>query len=157
MERPSHAALESQRAPDLKTMSFSPLPNFYSRPLRPEEQPLVSVITPVYNGADYLEECIESVLAQTYQNWNYTIVNNRSTDRTREIAQRYADKDSRIRIHDNTDFLPIMKNHNHAIRQISPESKYCKVVLGDDWLFPECLMKMVSLAEGNPSVGLVGA
>jgi glycosyltransferase involved in cell wall biosynthesis len=143
--------------PDFKTMSSSQLLGFYNRLLRPEQQPLVSVITPVYNGEEYLAECIESVLSQTYHNWDYTIVNNRSTDRTRDIAQSYASKDSRIRIHDNTEFLPIMKNHNHAIRQISPQSKYCKVVLADDWLFPDCLMKMVSLAEENPAVGLVGA
>ena len=117
----------------------------------------MSVITPVYNGADFLAECIESILGQTYQNWEYTIVNNRSTDRTLEIAQNYAARDSRIRVHDNRDFLPIIQNHNHAIRQILPQSKYCKVVLADDWISPECIMKMVSLAEGNPNVGLVGA
>ena len=44
-------------------------------------QPL-SVLTPVYNGELYLAECIESVLAQTYENWTYTIVNNCSRDRT---------------------------------------------------------------------------
>jgi glycosyltransferase involved in cell wall biosynthesis len=131
--------------------------DFYAQRLSFEEQPLVSVITPVFNGEDYLADCIESVLGQTYQNWEYTIVNNRSTDRTLEIAQSYAARDPRIHIHDNRDFLPLLPNHNHAIRQISPESKYCKVVLADDWIHPECLMKMVALAEANPSVGVVGA
>ena len=157
MESLPHAALEDQRLPDLKTMPLHQLLGFYTRSLNPEHQPLVSVITPVYNGEEYLAECIESVLSQTYQNWDYTIVNNCSTDRTLEIAQLYAARDSRIHIHNNKDFLPIIQNHNHAIRQISPESKYCKVVLADDWLFPECLMKMVSLAEEDPSVGLIGA
>jgi len=40
-----------------------------------QTQPLVSIITPVYNGAEFLRECIESVLAQTYANWDYTILN----------------------------------------------------------------------------------
>ena len=49
-------------------------------------QPLVSVITPVYNGEAHLVQCIESVLAQTYQHWDTLIVDNCSTDRTSEIA-----------------------------------------------------------------------
>jgi glycosyltransferase involved in cell wall biosynthesis len=120
-------------------------------------QPLVSVITPVYNGAEYLAECIESVLAQTYRNWDYTIVNNCSTDESLAVAQKYADRDPRIRIHNNTQFLRVIPNHNHALRQISPASKYCKMVFADDWIFPECIERMVALAEENPSVGIVGA
>ena len=120
-------------------------------------RPLVSVVTAVYNCEKYLAECIESVMAQTYQNWEYIIVNNCSTDRSLKIAQNYALKDTRIRIHNNSQFLGIIQNHNHALRQISTDSKYCKVVHADDWLFPECLEKMVQLAEGHPSVGLVGA
>jgi glycosyltransferase involved in cell wall biosynthesis len=138
-------------------MSQYHVSDFYNQPLDPSEQPVVSVITPVYNGEEFLADCIKSILAQSYQNWEYVIVNNRSTDRTLEIAKSYSDRDPRIRIHDNLDFLPIIQNHNHAVRQISPQSKYCKVVLADDWLFPDCMMKMVSLAERNPSVGLVGA
>ena len=122
-----------------------------------QAQPLVSVITPVYNGGEFLADCIESVLAQTYQNWDCTIVNNCSQDRTLEIAQSYAAKDSRIRVVDCGEFLSIIPNHNRAIHQISANSKYCKVVMADDLLFPDCIMRMVSLAEANPSVGIVGA
>lgn len=120
-------------------------------------QPFVSVVTPVYNGEKYLAQCIESVLRQTYENWEYIIVNNCSTDRSLEIAQHYADQDPRIRIHTNEDFLALMANWNHALHQIAPNSKYCKVVHADDWLFPDCLMAMVEVAEANPSVGIVGA
>ena len=121
------------------------------------KQPLVSVVTPVYNEEKNIAECIESVLAQTYPNWEYVIVNNCSTDRSLQIAQRYAVQDARIRVCDNREFLSALSNQNHALRQISPESKYCKVVLGDDWIFPECITKMVELAEAHPSVAIVGA
>lgn len=119
--------------------------------------PLVSVLTPVYNGERDLRECIESVLAQTYTNWDYTIVNNGSTDRTLEIAREYAARDPRIKVHDNETFVRVIENHNIAFRLVSPQSKYCKVVAADDWLFPECLEKMVGLAETNPRIAVVGA
>lgn len=119
--------------------------------------PLVSVVTPVYNEEDFLAECIESVLAQTYQNWEYIIVNNCSTDRSLEIARHYAATDSRIRVHENVQFLNMLDNHNRAVQQISSDSKYCKVVLGDDWIFPGCLEQMVAVAEAHPSVGIVSA
>jgi glycosyltransferase involved in cell wall biosynthesis len=120
-------------------------------------QPLVSVVTPVYNGEDHLAQCIESVVAQTYDNWEYIIVNNRSTDNTLSIARSYEKKDNRIRIHDNDNFLPMMKNWNHALLQMSSNSKYCKVVHADDWLFPQCVEQMVSVAEAHASVDLVGS
>jgi len=120
------------------------------------EIPLVSVVTPVYNGERFLRKCIESVLAQTYSRWDYTIVNNCSTDRTLEIAQEFASRDKRIRVHSNEAFVPVNHSYNNAFRRISPESKYCKVIAADDWLFPECLEKMIALAEEHPSVAIVG-
>lgn len=122
-----------------------------------DAQPLVSVVTPVYNGERYLPECIESILAQTYERWEHIIVDNCSTDRTRQIADRYAEKDSRIRVHPNAAFVDVLRNHNIAFRQVSPAAAYCKVVQADDWIFPECLERMVAVAEAHPTVAIVGA
>jgi glycosyltransferase involved in cell wall biosynthesis len=119
--------------------------------------PLVSIVTPAYNEEKYLSECIESVQAQTYSNWDYTIINNCSTDRTLAIAKNHAARDRRIRVTTNDTFIPAIANLNTAFRRISPASKYCKMVLADDWMFPECLERMVALMEEHPSVGIVGA
>ena len=120
-------------------------------------KPLVSVVTPVYNGEAFLAECIESVLGQTYRNFEYIIVNNCSTDRSFEIAMDYASKDDRIRVHRNEKFVGVIDNHNIAFGLISPEAKYCKVVSADDFIFPECLEQMVEFAEAHPSVEIVGS
>src|SRR5262249_33984017 len=117
----------------------------------------VSVLTPVYNGAQFIPQCIDTVLGQTYQNYEYVIVNNCSKDGTLEIAREYSKKDSRIRIHDNVDFLPVIANHNMAFNQASPKAKYIKVISADDFMAPNCIEKMVDLAEANPNVGIVGS
>jgi glycosyltransferase involved in cell wall biosynthesis len=120
--------------------------------------PLVSIVTPFYNTEVYLEECIRSVLRQTYRNWEYVLVNNRSTDRSAEIAGCYARQyPDRIRLLHNTDFLSQVQNYNAALRAISPASKYCKVVQADDWLFPDCLARMVEVAEAHPRAGIIAA
>ena len=121
------------------------------------QQPLVSVLTPLYNGEPYVRQCIEAVLAQTYSNWEYIIVNNCSTDNSLSIAEEYAAREPRIRIQTNREFVGAEANHNIALRYISEASKYIKFAHADDWLFPECIEKMVQVAEDNPSVGLVGA
>jgi len=118
---------------------------------------LVSVVTPAYNEEKHLAECVESVLAQTYSNWDYTIVNNCSTDGTLAIALKYAAQNPRIRVISNDRLVPAVANFNIALRQISPASKYTKMVLADDALFPECLERMLAVMEEYPSVGIVGA
>lgn len=123
----------------------------------PSQEPLVSVVTPFYNTGRYLAECIESVLAQSYQNWEYILVNNCSADESPEIANHYAAKDGRIRVVTNESFLTQVQNYNRALGLISPESKYCKIVQADDWIFPHCLTQMVEVAEMHPSVGIIGA
>jgi glycosyltransferase involved in cell wall biosynthesis len=122
-----------------------------------EHQPLVSVVTPFYNTDQYLAQCIESVLSQEYQNWEYILVNNCSTDRSWEIALEYAAAEPRIRLVCTETLLGQVQNYNGALRQISRESKYCKIVQADDWLFPDCLSQMVAVAEAHPAVGIVSS
>lgn len=119
--------------------------------------PLVSVITPVYNGAEFLAECVESVLKQTYSNWVYTIVDNASTDATPEIIAHYTKKDSRIVHARFENFVGAIENHNRALGYVDRRSGWCKVVLADDWLYPECLERMLALARRSPSIGIVSA
>ena len=116
----------------------------------------VTVLTPVYNGAAYLADCIKSVLSQDYGDFEYTILNNCSTDGTLEIAESYARKDPRVRVKTNAAFVSAIENHNGGFRLVPRHHRYCKVVSADDWLMPDCLGKMVSFAEAHPSVGIVG-
>ena len=118
---------------------------------------LVSILTPVYNGERFLRPCIESVLAQTYRDWEYVIVDNCSRDATPEIIREYARRDRRIRVVTNASFVGIIENHNIAFSQMSPKADYCKVVQADDWIYPACLEKFVRLCEANPKVTLATA
>jgi glycosyltransferase involved in cell wall biosynthesis len=119
--------------------------------------PLVSVLTPVYNGEAYLLECIESVRAQTYQRWEHVLVDNVSTDATAEILRAYARRDRRVRVVTNQQRVSVIPNHNIAARQISAGSRWCKFLSADDALLPECLERMVTLGETHPTIGLISA
>ena len=118
-------------------------------------RPLVSVVTPFFNTAPYLGECIESVRAQRYDAWEYLLVDNCSTDGSGDIARAFAARDGRIRVIGNDRFLGQVDNYNHALGQISGSSAYCKVVQADDWLYEDCLARMVELAEQSPTCGYV--
>ena len=121
------------------------------------QQPLVSVVTPFYNTAPYLAECIESVLAQDYSNFEFILSDNCSNDGSREVIEPYAARDVRIKYIRHDAFVNQVQNYNRALRIISADSRYCKVVQADDWIFPECLSRMVAVAETRSSVALVGA
>ena len=116
---------------------------------------LVGIVTPVYNGERYLAECIESVLAQTYQNWRYVIVDNCSTDGSLALARSYAGRDPRITVVAATEHLPVQGSLSRTIGMVDPQAIYCKQLMADDWLYPECIEKMLEAALQDPTVGLV--
>jgi len=119
--------------------------------------PLVSVVTPVYNGAKYLDECIESVRAQRHTALEHVILDNASTDDTSAIAARHAARDSRIRVHRNDRTVPMLDNWNRAIELISPDASYCWLLPADDMMYPDALERMLGLALRHPTVGIVGS
>lgn len=118
-----------------------------------KERPLVSIGVPVYNGDKYLEECLDSVLNQTYRNWECNIIDNKSTDKTGEIARKYAEMDSRFKLYTNEEFVDQTENWNISYARTSGDAKYFKVLCADDWIFPLFLEKMVDLLELNIKAG----
>ena len=95
----------------------------------------VSIGMPVFNGEKYLRESIESILDQTYQNFELIISDNASTDRTQEICLEYARKDNRISYYRNDKNLGGPRNYNRVFELSSAE--YFKWAAYDDVLAPE--------------------
>ena len=122
-----------------------------------KSSPLVSIVTPFYNTDEYLEECILSVLSQSYTHFEYILVDNQSTDGSGAIARRYSEQDQRIRFFLTPEFLGQVQNYNWALRKISPESKYCKIVQADDWIYDDCIREMVRLSEEADDIRLVSS
>jgi glycosyltransferase involved in cell wall biosynthesis len=121
-------------------------------------KPLVSIVTPFYNTREFLSECIESVLRQTYSHWEYLLVNNCSSDGSDDIAREYQSKyPDKIKVINADTFRPQIANFNYALSLSSSASKYCKMVLADDWLYPECIEKLVDVAESDDSIGIVSS
>ena len=117
--------------------------------------PRVSVVIPVYNGEQMLAEAIRSVQAQTYPNWDLTVGNNQSTDRTAAIVEEIAARDPRIRLVTYPKHVGVVDSHNHSLTLHAPDAKYIKILGADDWFFPQCLEELVKVAEAYPTVGMV--
>ena len=113
--------------------------------------PLVSVLIPAYNAEAHLAEAIESVLAQRFTDWELIIVDDASTDRTAEIAQKYADG-NRIRFCRNERNLGKWPNHNRCAE--FARGKYLKFLHADDLLYPHCLSLMAGMMEYYPEAAL---
>lgn len=116
---------------------------------------LISVILPVYNGEKHLIECIESVLNQTYQNFEFIIVDDASTDNTPQILKKFSDKDSRIKVLTHTINQKQTVAANTACQNSS--GKYIARMDADDVALPHRFERQVNFLDENPDFGLVGS
>jgi len=117
--------------------------------------PKVSVITITYNRAKYLPEAIESVLAQTFTDWELLIIDDCSTDNTREVAEKYTAKDSRIKYFRNDVNLKISKSRNKGLELA--QGKYIAMLDSDDiWCDIEKLDRQYNFLENKPEYALIG-
>jgi glycosyltransferase involved in cell wall biosynthesis len=114
--------------------------------------PLVSVLMPAYNAEQFIAEAIDSILAQTYTNWELIVINDGSTDRSREIVAAFTD--SRIRLIDNEKNMGIVATLNRAIDAATGD--YCARMDADDVCFPERLAVQVRFMERHPDCGICG-
>ena len=111
--------------------------------------PLISLIIPVYNVKDFLKECLNSVLNQTYQNLEIIIINDGSTDGSEQICKDYAKRDSRIILkHQKNSGLSAARNSGLELAK----GKYVFFLDSDDFLAKDCLKYLVTLAESSKSV-----
>lgn len=109
-----------------------------------EMQELISVIIPVYNVEEYLRECVDSVLKQTYQAFEIILVDDGSTDTSGDICDAYAKKDKRIQvIHQKNQGQAVARNTGFAVAK----GKYIYFIDSDDWIVPETLEKLMKKAE----------
>jgi glycosyltransferase involved in cell wall biosynthesis len=114
------------------------------------EKPRVSIGLPVFNGEEYLAETLDSILAQTYSDFELIISDNASTDGTQEICRAYAARDRRIRYFRNETNLGAAKNYNRVFELSSGE--YFKWAAHDDLYAPEYLERCVEVLDREPSV-----
>lgn len=116
-------------------------------------QPRISVCIPVYNCEKYIGLTVESVLAQTLQDFELLILDNCSTDGTLQIIRRY--DDSRIRVIENKTNIGMEGNWNKALSEAGGE--YIKILCADDLLYPTCLQRQLAVYEdaANSGVALV--
>ncbi len=118
--------------------------------------PRVSVCIPTYNSDKYLAESIESVLEQTYSDYEILIIDNCSTDNSREIIKKYAGKDRRIIYTFNEKNLGMVNNWNLCLTLAHGE--YIKFLFSDDLLTSNrALEEMTSILAENQNVSLVAA
>lgn len=120
-----------------------------------KEQPLVTIGMPVYNGANYLAEALESLLAQTYPHFELIISDNASTDETRAICESYAARDRRIRYYRNAQNLGAAANYNRLVKLAN--GKYFKWAAHDDLCTPATLERCVAVLEQDESIVLCHA
>lgn len=110
--------------------------------------PLVSVLMTAYNREKYIAEAIESVLASTYQNFELIIVDDCSDDGTVEIARKYEQEDSRVRVYVNEKNLGQFPNRNKASEYAT--GKYIYYCDSDDTLFRDGLQNLIAIMEEHP-------
>lgn len=113
--------------------------------------PLVSIISPAYNHEKFIADCIESVLSQSYSNWEMIIVDDGSTDSTYSIACDYSQRDNRIKpfTQKNIGIFRLGESYNFALKQST--GKYVAILECDDVWLPDKLKLQVGELEGKPN------
>lgn len=113
----------------------------------------ISVVLPVYNGEKYLGQSIQSVIAQTYQNWELIIVNDHSTDNSLKIAEEFTAKDNRIKIISNPINKKLPASLNIGFKEAT--GNFYTWTSDDNEYHPEAFERMANFLNNNSEYSLV--
>lgn len=113
--------------------------------------PLVSIISPTYNHERYIAECIESVIAQTFEAWEMLIMDDGSSDGTREIAESYALKDPRVKYHYQENVGPFRLGETYNKALSLSKGEFIAILECDDVWSAEKLGKQVAILKNDPT------
>lgn len=117
--------------------------------------PMISVVMSVYNEEQHVSQAMESILNQTFNDFEFIIVNDGSVDKTYEIIKRYAEKDKRIRIINHAKREGLANSLNDGIK--IAQGKYIARMDADDISLPERFQRQVEFMERNPQTGAIGS
>lgn len=120
-------------------------------------EPLVSVIMPNFNCEKYLSEAIESILNQSYKNFEFIIIDDCSTDNSWNIIQKYAKLDKRIKAFRNERNLRIVRTRNKGFTLCDESCEYLAIFDSDDISMSKRLEEEVEFLENNKDYGVVGS
>lgn len=115
-------------------------------------QPRVFIGMPVYNGEKHIRETIDSILSQTFTDFQLLISDNGSTDQTGEICREYAERDERVVYYRQKENLGMAGNFNYVVQPKGAD--YFKWAAHDDTLEPDYLLKCIELLDSNPSLAM---
>lgn len=119
------------------------------------KKPVISVLMPAYNSEKYIAESIESILNQTFKDFEFIIINDGSTDNTANIVRKYAAMDTRIKFIDNKKNQGVAKIRNELLN--AANGKYLAYQDSDDISLPHRLKIQVEFLDSHPDISIVGA
>ena len=118
-----------------------------------KSDPEISIIIPVYNVAPYLRVCLNSILSQSFGDFETIVINDGSTDNSGDIGDEYAQKDNRIKIY-HQENRGISSALNIGLE--TAKGRWIYFVDGDDWLSFDALKRMVQCLDNNPEIDILG-
>ena len=112
---------------------------------------------PAFNAEMFLREAVDSILNQTFGDFEFVIVDDCSTDATRQILEEYAGRDSRVKLFRNEVNRGIAATRNRLMAEASPESDYFALMDADDIALPERFEKQLEYLEAHPELAAAGS
>ena len=117
----------------------------------------IAVLIPVYNAGKFLKECLDSVIGQTFADFEVIACDDGSRDESPAILRKYAGRDPRIRVLTNPGNLGIVKSRNRLIESIPVDTEFVAWLDSDDVMLPDRLARQLEFLNAHPGIGGVGS